>query len=383
MPLTHPPNEDGLTNRAPSPRRHETPGADRPPGPDAAPKTLSLLGRLFGVPFVIGAILLAGAVFVVVAFGVPAASQPRSLDDLLTALESGTGERSMGMLLGAQKEHWQTGLELVTQLQRKRQDCSDAELEDTATRLAAMIEKELMLRDRSSGSDPSTRFRRATRSPDRAPQLEFLIRALGLTRSPAAVKPLIDVVRTGGESYAIVAMEQLGNLGALPESRAAVAPLITALETANRSETRVMACTVLSVLADPSDGRVLGALASARLTGHGEVAWSAALALARLGSDEGKTTLLDLLDRTFWESERRYRTEDSSGRILKYRMPPDRVERYLQAAIDAASNLNDVEIWRMIEQLKFDPSPSVRGKATDTLQGRSHPSDTEDRATES
>ena len=40
----------------------------------------------------------------------------------------------------------------------------------------------------------------------------------------------------------------------------------------------------------------------------------------------------------------------------------------LKAAIDAASNLTRSDLWEMIERLKSDPSPAVRGKVAATLK---------------
>ena len=44
-------------------------------------------------------------------------------------------------------------------------------------------------------------------------------------------------------------------------------------------------------------------------------------------------------------------------------MPPIRVEALLMAAMDAAANLQDDDLWGMIDRLKSDSSPAVRGKA--------------------
>jgi len=112
---------------------------------------------------------------------------------------------------------------------------------------------------------------------------------------------------------------------------------------------------------------VIEALARARLGHDGEVAWNASLSMARLGSDEGKLTLLDLLDRSFWEAPDRYQQTDDSGVTHRYPMPKERIELYLVAAIDAASTLDDDELRGRIEVLKSDPSLEVRRTATEAL----------------
>ena len=98
--------------------------------------------------------------------------------------------------------------------------------------------------------------------------------------------------------------------------------------------------------------------------------WSAALALARLGSDAGKSTLLELCDRSFLESGERYTITDSAGNVRRYALPAQRVDELLMAVIDAASNLDDADVWGMIQRLGSDPSPAVRAKAAATLKTR-------------
>ena len=54
--------------------------------------------------------------------------------------------------------------------------------------------------------------------------------------------------------------------------------------------------------------------------------------------------------------------------IRRYPLPPAQVEQILIAAVDAASNLKNDGLWEMIERLKSDPSPAVRGKVAATLK---------------
>jgi hypothetical protein len=165
-------------------------------------------------------------------------------------------------------------------------------------------------------------------------------------------------------------MQQLGNLHGLPGAKRAVEPILTVLRKTSRSETLLTGCTVLSVLAGRDDPRVVDALSAVRLAHDGEVAWSAALALARLGSPAGKSTLLDLLDRAHLEAGERYEVRDEAGKVNRYPMPPNRVEALLFAAMDGASNLADGDLWDMIDRLKSDPSAAVRGKAMEVSKRR-------------
>lgn len=324
------------------------------------------MGRWFGVPLLIIGSIVGGAVVVVLLFGGPASTEQRSVESLLQALESSGGERSAGVLLPLEKELWQTALELSERLSKKEAELSVEELHTVARRLAAMVEVDLANLDRITAFDKDLSIQRELRSS----RFDFLLRALARTESEEAIGPLIDVIANGREPYVAVAMQQLGNLHKLPEAKRGVEPIVSVLEKTNRVETLLTGCTVLSVLADRDDGRVVSALATVRSANAGEVEWSAALALARLGSSAGKSTLLDLLDRTHLESGERYEVTDESGKVRRYPMPPHRVDALLFAAMDAAANLEDDDLWGMIDRLKSDPSPTVRGRAMEVTQRR-------------
>lgn len=336
--------------------------------PDLEPMTFSLLGRFFAVPLVIIGTIVGGAILVVLLFGGPASPDHRTIDDLLQALESGSGEKSLGVLLPREKELWQTALELSVRMDGKDKEASltEAELTSVAARLSAMVLTDLDNVDRMATIGAERTNQRKVRSR----RLEFLIGALGRTERPEAVDVLIEVVRRQAEPYVQVAMQMLGNLHALEATREAVEPILALLKGTKVVETRLVACTALSVLAERGDRRVTDALASARLVDDGEVAWAAGLALARLGDSAGKSTLLDLLDRSFLASGERYRVTDESGTVRRYPLPPQRVDGLMLAAMDAARNLSDADLWETIQGLESDPSPAVRARASEMIKGR-------------
>lgn len=329
------------------------------------PMTWSLMGRFFAVPFLIISVIVSGAILVVFLFGGPASPERRSIETLLSSLESTSGQRSAGVLLPREKELWQMALELSLRLEKKDRELTPEELNQTATRLAAMVEAQVV------APEPSVSTQLA---PDeaavRSRRLEFLIHALGRTERPEAVPPLIKVVSLHREPYVPAALQELGNLHALPEARAAVGEITQLLTRSPRPETAMVAATALSVLATPGDPAAIGALKSILFAQEGEVAWSAAMALARLGDSSGRTVLMDMLDRAFWESGERYQKVDESGKVLRYPMPPQRIEALLIAAIDAASHLQDQALWDAIETLKSDPIPNVRTKAAEVASRR-------------
>lgn len=322
------------------------------------------MGRLFGVPLIIIGSIVGGAMIVVFTFGAPATQRERSLDTLLTALEAGTGEKSLGMLLPQDKQHWQTGLELVLRLSKKG-EFSDDQLGQVATRLSAMIRAETR-----NARGKTTSAGSPARGPAARQRLSFLIRAIGKTQRPEIIDPLLELVTHADEPFAVLAMAELGNLADVPGVNRSLPAIIARTKTVATPEARIVASTVLSVLAEPTNRDVLEVLTFLLRSQEGEVAWSAALALARLGSAAGKSTLLDLLDRSFWESGQRYRIVDDAGKVKPYRMPEERIVRNLVTAIEAAGTLSDPEVWDMIDRLRKDPRPRVRARASEIVAAR-------------
>jgi HEAT repeat protein len=172
------------------------------------------------------------------------------------------------------------------------------------------------------------------------------------------------------EPYVAAALQELGNLHTLSEARASVSEITKLLPGSTRPETAIVAATALSVLATPGDPEAVTALKTLMFANEGEIAWSAAMALARLGDASGRTILMDMLDRSFWETGERYQTVDGNGTLRSYPMPPQRIDPLLIAAIEAASHVQDKALWDAIETLKSDPIPSVRTKAAEVASRR-------------
>lgn len=331
---------------------------------DPPPITLSVIARLFGVPLIIISTIVGGAVAVVLLFGAPTMPERSSVDQLVQSLESSSGERSLGILLPREKQLWQTSLELCERLTLQGSEFTEDELIALAERLGTLVREDL----KTVENLPTSGAERGDQRRVRGSRLEFVVRALARTRRAEAVPALIEVVRSKREPFAAVAAQGLGDLHDVPGAREAVGPVVDLLATAEQNETRLIAVTVLSVLAEKGDPRSVEALSAARIKHEGEVAWASSLGLARLGSLNGRTTLLDLLDRGFWEHGERYETTDSSGQTRRYRMPEARVEQWLLAALDACDGLlADAELRGAVERLSTDSSLRVRGRAGELL----------------
>ena len=364
--------------------QHGDPGierddAARTPGEDAAgtsgtlddtpaiePLTLPVIGRLFAVPLVIISLIVGGAVCVVLLFGGPATAPHRSIWELVQTLEANSGERSLGLLLTQEKDLWQTALEIGKRLENKEAELTDEEVEEVAARITTLLRADLKSLNHVRYSEED----RPQRQPVRSTRLVFLIRALGRTELPSVIQPLLEVVRSREEPYSTVAIHELANLREMVPTDEVTRVIAGIVNDTDRAETLLTACPALSVLADSGNPEAIDALKTTYVKFEGEVSWSAALALARLGSDAGKSAIMDLLDRDFWESGERYEKRDAQGQVHRYAMPPDMIELWLLAALDVVANLDDPDLWEIVDRLKSDRSLAVQAKASALISAR-------------
>ena len=344
------------------------PGAPGVGAGELPPLTWGTMGRFFGVPLIIITTIVGGAVMVVFLFGGPSAPRERSIEELLQVLKSNNGARSAGVLLPREKELWQAALELSERFKKKEVELTHEQIQDAANQLSEMVREDFTHIDTITAFD--TGVLDAQREA-RSRRFEFLMRALARTGVSIAVPPLVEIIKGGREPFVGIAIQQLGELHGLPEARSACGMVLKAMNSSQRPETKVVSCVVLSLLAEKGDAAVIEALADARVKHDGEVAWNAALAMARLGSASGKGTLLDMLDRGYWEKGERYEKVDASGMVLRYPMPAGRTDALMSAAIDAVSNLQDPELWGAIDRLQSDRSLVVRGRAKAAMERRS------------
>jgi HEAT repeat protein len=318
--------------------------------------TGSTLLRLFAIPSVIVAAIVGSAVLVVVLFGAISTESQRSIDELVTVLETSRGERLVGgVLLPQDKEVWQAGPELVLRLGKKEAELTPEQVTRVAGRLANLL--------RAEAADTSTL------SAEGRKRLHLLMRALAETEDPAVVPLLANLVRDESAETRREALMTLGRLADVEGVRATLPAVIAAVGDPH-AVVRMVACVLLGRLASPDDAGAIVALQRAYVDEDREVRWNGALSLARLRDGSGASLLDDMLRRDYWEEEIRASLQQDDGRRAEYQMPAEAVERYLAASINAVSHLDREELWARVHALKSDPSPVVAGKAREVLAGR-------------
>lgn len=310
----------------------------------AGPMTGTLMARLFIVPAVIVCILLAVAV-VVVLFGSTAIEKQETVADLLTRLESDSGDRTMGaMLMPKAKESWQAAQELAQRLAERDKFLAADAIEPTAARIVALLEKFPPGRDVEE-EGPA--------------QEHFLMLALGQLGADSSVDALTRMLKDPNWSNRRTALQALALMHGSSKARQSL-PAVIALLDDPKPAVQIVACATIAGLADPKDESSRRALA-AKLEADREIQWNAAMALARLGDSRGKMVLMNMLDRGYWEKLDLEYTEDNSVVHRKY--TPGEVANNLQAAIEAAAHLQGSDLSELIAKLRDDPAVSVRDAA--------------------
>lgn len=321
-------------------------GADGILADSDQPMTSSLMARLFAVPLVIVSVIVGCAVLVVLLFGSIATDQERSIDDLLTILETRPGDKLGGvLLLPNEKELWQASRELALRLSKKEVEISPDELPVVVDRLSAILDSEV------SASDKPDEWAMKKR--------HFVMQAVAKTESPKAVDALVPHLKANDPLTRGQALVSLADLHDLPEARNALGAMFPLLKD-DEPAVQMQACIAVSVVAPSGDPATIEALVDAYFDDDREVQWNAALALARLGSSKSKSSLLDMLTRSYWENDVKVRRETKPGSFVEYPLPPLVVSRYLVAAVEAAAHVEDAEVWSQIELLAEDESPDVK-----------------------
>lgn len=324
------------------------------PAPDARlpsvePVTGGLVFRWFAVPAVIVAAIIGCAVLVVVLFGAISTEAQLSIDQLLTRLESSTGERSLGgTLMPRPKESWQAALELSLRLNHKEKELTPDQIAQVAARLKKLIDAQFS--DTEALSEDGRR------------RLHLLLRALGATEQPVVIETIarfVDDDRAETRSEALMA---IGSLTHTPGARSVLKKVVAAVDDAD-PVVRTVACALLAGLATTADEAAIASLTRASASDQREVRWNASLTLARLGSPAGKLVLLDMLDRNYWQNVVKISMTHPDGKVSEYPLSPGKVDAYLMQSIEAAANLEDAEIRERIQRLSEDDSPIVSDKA--------------------
>src|SRR5262249_45766077 len=183
----------------------------------------------------------------------------------------------------------------------------------------------------------------------------YLALSLGETRDPRGVTTLLDALNDPDTQTVIYAAWSLGSIG---DGRAA-SGLIPLLDHPDPG-LRKMAAYALGAADGPEATDPLRALIHDPVE---DVAWNAALSLARRGDRTGLPLIQRLLDRSYLDGVRR---EDEFGRPRG--LTEDQKEETIRSALRSVVRLGDTEHLDLLRALRdSDPNLRVRQAAFEAL----------------
>jgi hypothetical protein len=219
--------------------------------------------------------------------------------------------------------------------------------EDAAPRDPRFVPELIALFEASRHADPRVR--------------RYLALSLGEVRDARAVDALLPALGDPDAQTKIYAVWALGSIGD-PRAAAGLIPLLDDLDAGIRK----MAAYSLGALDSP---RVIGPLRALLNDPVEDVAWNAALALARRQDRAGLPLLARMLDRAYLD---RVRRPDDAGRPQS--LTEDQKEEAILNALRSIARLRDRERLDALRALRdSDPSLRVRQAAFETLDAIEKP----------
>jgi HEAT repeat protein len=224
--------------------------------------------------FLIPAVVVLACVGLFLFFGWLVAEEKSSLDHLRDIKSGGTTRR------------WQAAFELAKQLNNiDRQD-----QEDIDRLVPEMIDT----------------FREADRDDPRVRR--YLALALGHVGDPQAVPVLLEALSDDDPETRIYAIWALGSLG----DERAVEPLVELVQHDDPGIRKMAVYGLGSLGAEEARNTLQAALGDYEM----DVAWNAAIALAKLGDDSGRDRIFQMLDREFLSSVADMTEDQRSGAMM-------------------------------------------------------------------
>jgi HEAT repeat protein len=336
-------------------------GAPTSPESDAPPDAVTPLepptfGRQMAQLVVIPAVITIACIAVALLFGV-IAGRAESLDDLMATLGQSSGA---GKMAGGINDP------------RYQQRCR------AAVAIAQLVEAGKVDKDKYPAlSRDLVTILQTGLSPDEPELTSAVLSIIGPLGQPEA----LDAVRKRFESaqpmvrlFAVRAMLSWPDRDVAAQSVPAMRSLLTDAD----PRVRAVAAAALGVLAKADDQATLDALHQAMTSTDlalRDSRWNAAVALARLGDEQGSrfvaAVLLDrkaLADQPAFD-EAPEGQQGSPANWQQQRMSLSQQERLILATLASASDMTHPDVWTKIEQMaETDPSLAVKKRAQQLLR---------------
>jgi HEAT repeat protein len=269
--------------------------------------------------FLIPALVVIACVGLFLFFGWLVAEEKSSLD-YLRDIKSGSATR-----------RWQAAFELAKQLNNIKGDSDRAELERLVPEMIDTFQE-------AERDDPRVR--------------RYLALALGNVGDPRAVPALLEALADDDPETRIYKIWALGSLG----DERAVAPLLELAQHDDPGIRKMVVYSLGTLRAEEARTTLHAALEDYQM----DVAWNAAIALAKLGDASGRGRILQMLDREFLDSVTEMTEEQRAEAMMN--------------AMKGAVLLGDPAFRESLEQIsEQDPNLKVRQAAFEALAQMDNP----------
>lgn len=315
--------------------------------------TATLMGRLFVVPALVVVVLLAVAV-VVILFGASPIEKPRSISELINTIESDSGDRSLGnmVLSPKSKQAWQAAQELAIRFEKGRLDGQSPEA--LADRLVKLVrDRRASAAEAPAGSD--------AKETGVALQ-QFLILAVAKLKTPSGLSATVDLLHDPDPQIRRIALQAIADMHSMSEARSALDQMYPLLKDSSE-EVRIVAALAIASVAPRGDRTAIRRIESMQAVGI-DSQMNRATALTKLGSMRGKTMMLNMLSRDYWQ---KLGGTTQSG-VATRPLSSEEISARLIALAPIAASLGDADVTGAVRKLsESDESPQVRDAARSAL----------------
>jgi len=310
--------------------------------------TTSLMARLWIVPAIVVAVMI-GVAMVVILFGASSVSKKASFKELLAQIESDSGARSLsGVVLSPRaKQTWQAAQELAVRIKK-----GDLTSEDRQAALAGLTK---VVRGLDGAGSTASGDPRAVEASTALRQ--FLVIALARLKSPDAIEPIAGLLDEDDPGLRRIALQGLAEMHEVEGIQARLPAIYALLEPGQPTEVRMVAALAVASVAERFDKDAIREL-NRMSADDVEVRLAQATALANLGSTSSKLTLLNMLDRQFWQG---LQVDVGQGSGATRKLSEREIAQRICGIAPVAARLQHPDIDAMLEDLaEKDPSVQVR-----------------------
>jgi len=335
-----------------------------PASPPIEPPSIKMVLRLFIIPLLIAAAVVA----IMLPIGYMAEG-PATLDQAIERLKKPGGERTLNLVGPGSKQRYMDAKTLVDHMKAGLDEGQRIRL---AGQLTEILEKYVRPEEGEVQHFVLLALGRVWQKHPGQAEMNSLAAQRSREQTLDTLLKYYDAPDIAARKAAILA---LAFWQGQEEARRAIPIVIRKLSNpAEDVDVRMAAAATLGNIASGEDEEVIEALKAAMNETdpqRAELVWNAASSLARLGRPEATATMMKLLSRDELAKLRVYDRETDPKNPVFRGLSDLEQQRFLTNAMQSAAKLKVPEIQNQLKKIaESDPSPRVRAMAVEVLSGK-------------